>query len=107
MRSDFPCYSSRNRISSDSKSKFQNVLKWDVTIVGFMCYMILKGKSAMAKARTEARGLGSCRADVPRFMRAFTPPRLAAHPEKRTQPAPVLILGANGGYAALGCIGYM
>ena len=60
----------------------------------------------MAKARAEARRLGSCRPSAPRFMRAFAPlrPAPAAHPQKRTQSAPVLILGANGGYVALGCL---
>ena len=70
-----------------------------------MCYMILGGKSAMAKARTEARGLGSCRPSVLQFMRAFAPPRPAAHPEKLTHPAPVLILGANGGCATVWGVG--
>ena len=59
----------------------------------------------MAKARTEAHRLRGCRPSAPRFMRAFTHPgRPAAHPEKRTKPAPVLVLGAGGGYGALGCL---
>ena len=57
----------------------------------------------MAKARTEARGLGSCRPSVLRFMSAFAP--LRWHPGKSTQSAPVPISGANGGYGTLGCLG--
>ena len=40
-----------------------------------MCYMILGGKYAMAKLRAEAHRLMSCRANVPRFVRTFAPPR--------------------------------
>ena len=38
----------------------------------------------MAKARTEARRLGSCRPSVPRFVRAFTPPRPAGRAPGKT-----------------------
>ena len=38
----------------------------------------------MAKARTEARRLGSCRPSVPRFMRAFAPPRPAGRAPRKT-----------------------
>ena len=38
----------------------------------------------MAKARTEARRLGSCRPSVPRFVRAFTPPRPAGRAPRKT-----------------------
>ena len=38
----------------------------------------------MAKARTEARRLGSCRPSVARFVRAFTPPRPAGRAPGKT-----------------------
>ena len=72
-------------MQSDSKSKCQNV-KGDVTIVGFMCYMILGGKLAMAKARTKARRPRS-RLRESRFMRAFAQLRPAGRAPRGTHTA--------------------